>query len=312
MKYRLLFSAIDVSGAPSEFRIFEQGKNASDHGEVYFTAKSAKSVIAKLASRDVMIDLEHLSLSFNAPNHDPDARGWAKLEVRNGELWAVDVRWTDDGRSRIESKRQRYISPAFYTNKNGEITSLINIALTALPAMHNTPALIAASIRKETEHYMDPKLLEALGLPPDATLEQALAAIAAMKNNTMTGGSETVPKDEDSNKETEESIATSIATVIKPLVDQINSLSKRIDHDERARLMSGRDVTPAVRKFLDSQPIETVRAYMSAVPVSSPAEPPKGNDPNKLSEEQMHLCKITGTDPDKIRKFNAKNLGGNQ
>lgn len=109
---------------------------------------------------DLSIDLEHQMLSAS-PSSDPtarDARGWAKLELRDdGSLWAVDVRWTPDGAARLSEKRQRYVSPAFEIDKESKrITKIVNIAITSIPATHQTPALVAASSRGA----MDPKLVQ--------------------------------------------------------------------------------------------------------------------------------------------------------
>ena len=95
-----------------------------------------------------MIDLEHESLGMPARPDSRDARGWAQLEMRKGELWAVNVRWTPDGERRLREKTQRYLSPAFERDPaTGRILSLVNIALTAIPATYDAPALVAASAR---------------------------------------------------------------------------------------------------------------------------------------------------------------------
>lgn len=132
---------------PVEFRIFVAGVNATEKGDFLFDADAAAAVMAAREAWgvDVMIDLEHLSLDDSAPNYDPDARGWAELELRDdGSLWAVNVRWTPDGSARLTEKRQRYISPAFAFDDKGRPSELVNVAITALPATHSTPALVAA------------------------------------------------------------------------------------------------------------------------------------------------------------------------
>src|SRR5690606_21543412 len=97
-------------------------------------------------SVDVMIDLEHLSLDDYSPNYDPDARGWCKLAVRNGELWAVDVVWTKDGAERLSEKRQRFVSPTIsYDAETGRVTEIYNIGLVANPATDHAAPLMAAS-----------------------------------------------------------------------------------------------------------------------------------------------------------------------
>lgn len=151
---------------PSEFRLFRRGVNASEKGDFLFDEVSAETVMAAYNAQgvDVHIDLEHLALDPESNSFDPDARGWAKLEVRNGELWAVDVRWTNDGTRRLTEKLQRYISPAFLVDENRRITKILNIALTGLPATHQTAALVAAN------------QLEKLSMSPDM-VKRALEAI---------------------------------------------------------------------------------------------------------------------------------------
>lgn len=125
-----------------------------------------------------MIDLEHQSLTDGiAP--DPtakDARGWCQLELRaDGSLWAVNVTWTDDGAARLRGKRQRYVSPAFSVDlETNRITQIINVAITAIPATHDTPALVAAT-----------KNVAALAAAGDScmTPEQVKKALDAVEKN---------------------------------------------------------------------------------------------------------------------------------
>jgi phage I-like protein len=143
-------AAFNGDAPPSEFRLFKAGINETTKGEFLFDEKAAELVKASAAERgqvDYPIDLEHLSLDQESRGFDPDARGWFKLAVRNGELWAVDVRWTPDGARRLSEKTQRYVSPAFFTDDDNRITEIVNVALVAMPATHNTPALVAANRR---------------------------------------------------------------------------------------------------------------------------------------------------------------------
>lgn len=144
--------AVDLHGQlPTEFRLFKAGWNPTEKGAFLFDAVAAKAVMAAYAKWgvDLAIDLEHQMLDVAGADPDSrDARGWFQLELRRGDLWAVRVRWTSDGAQRLRSKRQRYVSPAFEIDtETKRITKVVNCALTALPATHKTPALIAASMR---------------------------------------------------------------------------------------------------------------------------------------------------------------------
>jgi hypothetical protein len=135
---------------PSEFRLFRKGENRTSKGTYLFDELAASEVMAVYRAHgvDIAIDLEHLSLEDpeQSRNFDPDARGWTRLELRNGELWAVGVTWTTDGAARLREKRQRYISPAFTVDpESRRITTVLNIAITAMPATDNIQPLVAAS-----------------------------------------------------------------------------------------------------------------------------------------------------------------------
>lgn len=185
--------------APSEFRIFKYGWNETYKGEFLFDEEAAELVMAAFREHGVdrPIDLEHQSIDDQAPNYDPDSRGWFKLEVRNGELWAVDVKWTPDGKQRLENATQRYISPFFaFDKETRRVQSLYNVAICAIPATKEMPALVAASARSKLElaalsieaNDMDfKKVLAALGLSEDSSLEDALGAIKAFQEEDGEG-----------------------------------------------------------------------------------------------------------------------------
>jgi phage I-like protein len=134
---------------PTEFRLFKAGANPTTKGVFLFDEAAAAAVMKAYREQgvDLIMDLEHLSLDSKAPHYDPDARAHYELEVRAGELWAVNVRWTSDGRRRLAEKTQRYPSPAFLADEEGRISEIVNTALVSMPATHGAPALVAAAKR---------------------------------------------------------------------------------------------------------------------------------------------------------------------
>lgn len=164
---------------PTEFRLFKSGLNETSKGTYLFDAQAAESVMTTFGARcvDLAIDLEHQML--DAATSDPtarDARGWFKLALRKGELWAVNVRWTADGAARLMEKRQRYVSPAFKVDDEGRVLSILNVAIVAMPATHATEALIAASQRNAPG---DTQMEPTPPTPPTPTLEDLIAALEA-------------------------------------------------------------------------------------------------------------------------------------
>jgi phage I-like protein len=180
---------------PKEFRMFVAGWNSTKKGKFLFDDEAAKSVMDQYKAHGVdrPIDLEHMSIDSAAKNYDPDARGWFNMELRDGELWATNVRWTPDGAERLKSGKQRYISPCFAFDKETKrVSEVINAAICAIPATLDAPALVAASLlfgktfgtlSVEVKKMDIKKILSALGLGDDATEEQALASIKALQDD---------------------------------------------------------------------------------------------------------------------------------
>lgn len=185
---------------PKEFRIFKRGWNSTQKGDFLFDDEAAKLVMDAYEKHGIerAIDLEHLSIDQESKAYDPDARGWFKLSVRDGELWAIDVRWTEDGDKRLRAATQRYISPFFaYGEKSRRVQSLHNVAIVATPATDEMPALVAASMRagkkfatlsiEAVNMEALKKIFAALGLGEDASVEDALAAIKALSEGGEDG-----------------------------------------------------------------------------------------------------------------------------
>ncbi len=111
------------------------------------------------------------------PGATAKAAAWVKeLEVRADGIYAR-VEWTPAAAAAIVAKEYRYVSPYFLYDDTDNVTSLVNVALVNRPAL-DLPALAAAELSMETS-AMDKDLLAALGLAETASLQDALAAIAA-------------------------------------------------------------------------------------------------------------------------------------
>ncbi len=143
--------SIAIAGGepPTEFRIFTAGQVETTKGTFTFDSDSATSVMAEYAKHgiDLMIDYDHASLASMSidPAQAGKAAGWFNLEVRNGELWAVNVRWTPPAADALRRKEWRFMSPAFGTDESGHVTDLLNVAITNLPATRKLQPLMAAS-----------------------------------------------------------------------------------------------------------------------------------------------------------------------
>ncbi len=178
-----LVIALSGEAPPAEFRIFTSGAVDTVKGTFLFDDASAVSVMAEYREHgaDLMIDYDHASLSSDRapdPAQAGKAAGWFDLEVRGGELWAVNVRWTLPATAALTRKEWRYMSPAFQTDDEGRIMALINVALTNLPATRRLQPLVAASIHGGS---MDPELVsKALDALVAGDAEQAMSILKDM------------------------------------------------------------------------------------------------------------------------------------
>lgn len=144
---------------------------------------------------EALIDWEHAS-ELRAPNgEEAPAAGWIKeIEARDGALWGR-VEWTDRAAEQIRSREYRYLSPVFdYTANGRRVRRLASAGLTNRPnfALRALNQEIHAAAGGDSDPHqgdippMNKELLKRLGLPEDATDEQALAAVDGLQGDLET------------------------------------------------------------------------------------------------------------------------------
>lgn len=146
----------EANGPPTAFRIWKAGLNVTDHGPTVFSERSAAALTAEQATRGnrYSIDVDHLSLNKDAPLANHAAVGWHSLEVRDGELWATNVEWSDAVRAGLtkDPPEWKYFSPAYDVDpETGEVVSYLNTALTNNPATHRVTALASRRARSDNQ-----------------------------------------------------------------------------------------------------------------------------------------------------------------
>lgn len=224
---------------PREFRIFLAGANPSTKGTAVFDAQAAADVMRQyeIEGNDQIVDRSHDSLSperVQARADATDAMAWYKLAVRNGELWAIDVRWTPEGEDRLRSKKQRYISPAFLRDsKTCRICEVLNCALVSQPATHHATELIAAgkSLASRSKS-MDPKMiqeaLDALIAGDQAKCTDLLKAIVAAAAGAESTEAPEAPEAEALAETPDEPVAPATDPKQKEALDKVASALAKI------------------------------------------------------------------------------------
>ena len=282
-------------GAPIAFRIWKGGENVTDHGTHVLTRASIQRLLADQATRGNLysIDVDHLSLSKEAPPESRKSVGWFAIEERGDELWATRVEWTDVVRAGLEKNppEWRYHSPAYDVDrKTGEIVSLTNLALTNNPATHRVTALASSVSASKQEYDMNFKeCLAALMGDDEEKKKEAIAAMKAAfgddadgekkdeKKKEETKASEDPPaekKDEEKKEATTAAQATAtgaLLTVVKELESKVTSLDAEREKRQRSEVLATRkDLPDALVKHLMSMPLDQMKATIAVLPVTTP------------------------------------------
>lgn len=147
----------------------------------YDPAEVMANTQAHSKGADLPFDYLHAT-ELKAPlGDDAPASGWAR-EYRVNERGALEARvdWTVKARNSISEREYRYLSPVFTYDDTGRIHRFSSFGLT------NKPNLLIKALNAEenptTENIpmLAAAIRAALGLPENATEEQAVAAIQAL------------------------------------------------------------------------------------------------------------------------------------
>lgn len=175
--------------APTEFRIFSAGVVDTVKGAFLFDDGAARDVLAAYADHgaDIPIDYDHAMVD-GSPASERVAAGWFRPEVRGGELWATDVRWTPRAAASLGAREWRYISPAFLADAGKEprrVRRLINVAITNLPATKQLRPLVASMVdAPEAPRFDEVQRMETVLSALSAKNEaEALAAVQRLQND---------------------------------------------------------------------------------------------------------------------------------
>lgn len=187
-------SAIEIADgkAPEWMLLYKEGINEIDGAApIIVDRASFNTVIAglKYKGNDVVIDYEHQTIKgIKAP-----AAGWIKeLKYVDGSGIMARVEWTDEASGYVAKREYRYFSPVSYSGKNDKkLVAIHSVALTNVPRTNNLTPIVAKNeldilLKQEENMDLALKVREALGLAPESTDDEVLAAITAMKKSQTT------------------------------------------------------------------------------------------------------------------------------
>ena len=224
-------------------------------------------------AREIPIDWEHASDLKASKGEEAPAAGWiTKLEARpsssQGALWGK-VEWTERGQAQVSAREYRYISPMFEYIKRGRvITRVLSAGLT------NNPNFRMTALNRRGGDEMDTKtIMQALGLSEDASEEQAVTAINALKQerDTAKNHAESPSLDKFVPRAEHDQVLARAANAEAQVAQQEETArNAEIDAEITKALEAGK-ITPATKEYHVEQckaegGLERFRKYVEAAP----------------------------------------------
>lgn len=148
--------------------------------------ETALTAVAAAFTDPVLVDFDHSSDEGGST----EAAAWIEALAFDAERGLVgSFRFTDTGAAAIAGRRYRFVSPVWNVDEQHRPISLLRVALTNRPQIEGDP--IINSVRKHKPPEVSPetpkenpemdKLKELLGLAPESSDEDVLAAVTALK-----------------------------------------------------------------------------------------------------------------------------------
>lgn len=230
-----------------------------------FTAKEAGEIVANFNLQRIADGAKFGGLPFfighpDVPEFaarftDTRAAGWIiGLEAAADGLYG-NVDWTPFGTPLIEGKEYKFLSPTWFIQRGSDgvlhparlksagLTNTPNIPVAPLANDHNPPK---ADKPQNKGNIMPPWLLPLLGLPADATEDQAKTVLAEWaKMKTAATGNEKALADEKTRADTAETAAKTATTEVANLKTQATEQAKLLaaERGARADLALGNAIT---------------------------------------------------------------------
>ncbi len=168
-----------LGDAPERIPLHPFGEFVGNGTLFLYDEESLQAALRDLAERGVpwVLDFHHQTVRVEEgqAGEAPAAGFITGLEVEDGVVYGL-VEWSETGRERVSRGEYAYVSPVFYYDPRPDELGRHRVLGYHSFALTNNPG-IRMQRRIEAEADMLERLRQALGLPPQATEEEAFQAL---------------------------------------------------------------------------------------------------------------------------------------
>jgi phage I-like protein len=325
---------LSAKTAPSEIRLFRFGVNQTRKGPFVFDDESALSVMRNYREHGAKIafDYDHGSTSRMPvdPALSSKAAGRCDLELRAGELWAVNITWTEAARNAIEAGEWMYVSPTFSALDN-RVAQILAVALTNIPATDNPMPLTELSQEAPVEVQETPaveqtetvveQVVEELAQPVEVAPESTETAPVELASVEQLEAAEApVARVVELTGATTEELAYGVIASWRESHEQLSIVRGQLEelrqsHDklERDVLLekNASKIPGKLGEWALKQSTETLKAFFESAPEVVPTKhvpQPKVERVVSLSDEENRIAKALGISSDKALAYKQRNI----
>lgn len=317
---------------PGEIQLLPAGWVHSKKGDFLVDADAVREILAaaRAMANDLVIDYEHQTLT----GQEAPAAGWIKsLEDRGQDgLWGK-VEWTPRAREYLTNREYRYLSPVILVRKSDKrVLTIQSAGLTNTPAIDGMVPIVNSDLWEDEN--MDPnqqvEMCRALlGLPKDASEDQALEAIRSLKGQTAlkapVAHKEVLTLLDLADDANLDSVKGKILALKNPSgyvrVEEFQTLKDRLalrDRDDLvASAISQGKVTPAQKTWAEEYALKDPAGFRAFVALASAVVPigevaggtsrPAGGAPGGADEVQTVVNKVLGISGETFKKYGGEN-----
>lgn len=280
---------------------------------------------------DLVIDYEHQTIATMENGQPAPAAGWVdQLQLRDDGVWGHVREWTPRATAHLHAREYRYLSPVIFFDATDRTTGVGVGARLSSAALTNIPFfagdLVPVISRQGASVNLLALLIPLLSLPADATEQQVVDAVKAMKAMDDAGATAApavaartnlgdvaikamkweagIPEDAPA-----QLAATLTHKGLVPAKDLVavqaeleRVKAKSAGHGLVARALDAGKISPAMKdafgKWADSDP-DAARDWMDAAPVIVPLAARDPKDPKRptvgtLTPTELTACKQLG------------------